>query len=398
MALTDSPYSALAKLLGASSEYNADDPHGLLQGRLALENQTDEDIRRAENSASNPTRSFSGATPSSLAKEKSDLAEAPIFGDAAKAQSDLVNKMNNAALAAGYVGDTDIAGPASGEPGREQLYANVGNRSPLSPAGMMGQANAHMQMLKDEAPILAAREKAVGDVLTERAKSQGLIASNKAAYDLFTGKSGEQAPGATTAPTTPQAPTASGTAQGAPATAPAAKPKGAFDDVMSFITGKGGTPYNSLTDYLSAKANRTLSGVAATPETTAIQENLLGNAQSLAGIFPSSRAAGVLNKIAADFQANYGNETPAASYTKIRNQIDALNNAESEFDDPQYRVKIGAGGRVEPAATNQTIQRAKIAVQTSRDTLIRALHQIETLHPGIGGSTPVVGGRFERVQ
>lgn len=361
---------ALKKLLGASGDLNAENPNGMVAQESQAGDNIDELKQHLGLQAEFPHSYFASAkAPYAIAKQTSDLANGPNFGVAATKSKDDFAAANAAALQAGFRGDQNIAGPASGggDALGSHLYANLGDRSGDTPAQMASHSATGAAMYKEDAPTRAAVAKAL-------AEAQGHILEDQNTYNLR-----NHGPN----PTPLGGPPPAGPAPGGPPAAPV-KPKGAYDQLKEFITSSGPTPYNGLSDLLSAKTGRALSGVAATPESSAIQENLLGNAQSLAGIFPSSRAAGVLSKIAQDFQSNYGNETPASSHLRLKNQIAALDNAETEFDNPEYQWKTGANGRLQQASTNQTIQRAKLAVATSRATLQRALQQMEMLHPGIG--------------
>lgn len=398
---------ALKQLLGASSDLNADDPNGMIAQDSRANDNLDELKQHLGLQAEFPHTYFASAkAPTALAKQSDALAKGPNFGVAAFAQKDAVEKANNDALQAGYGGDTNIATPLdSSNP--DASYMNV-NRNAGTPAQQAGQGALAAARYKEDAPVRAAREKAT-------AETQGRILQNKMTHDLLmNGQGGGNAPSTNPSSITPPSPTAGPGQSGAPgATQNPAQTQqpGIFAKMKDFVMGTGPLngpgSYNSLSDLLSARAEKAMTGVSKTPASSGVQDQLLGNAQSLAGIFPSSRAAGVLSKIAQEFQSSYGNETPAASVNKLKNQISSLNNAEREFDDPQYRMKMGANGMLEPASQNQTIERAKIAVSTSRESLQRALAQIEALHPGITQtpSAPAPGApltppssRFERIQ
>lgn len=406
MPLTQNPLDALKALLAGSPDLNAQNPQGMLQGRLGQESQAEEDLRRYQNSQSDPRfgHSVSGATPSTFHDLARVLGESPNFGEAADARVKGITSANDAAIQAGFGGDTQIATPlrmesmvGSGQndnPAHEQLYANV-NRSPLSPSARANQSATAAAMYKEDAPTRAAIAKA-------QAEAQGKIAVNKANFDMIGNDepSASSTPAAHPAAMTPLPPVPAST--------------GAFGAIKGFLNkvSPGNTPYNGLGDMLGASAARVQSDYQATPETAILQAVKTGNAQSLAGLFPSSRAAGVLAKIAQEFQANYGHEAPADSYLKLHQMLDSLDQMDHEFNDRRQNIKVDASGMIDPVQTNQTIQRAKLAIRSSRDSLLQAQQMMEQRYPEVkqvlgnyGAPAPAAqpmqpaqpGSRFQRL-
>lgn len=418
------PYDALKKLLGGSPDLNAGDPNGLVSQRLAQEGDAEEQLHRFENAASGPLaatgRSVSGATPSTFSHLAKVLGESPNFGiDAEKRVSD-TNAANDAAMQAGFRGDTNIAGPASGggDALGQHLYANLGDRSGDSPAQMAGQSASRMNSFKAQAPILAAHEKAMGDIGVEQAKGAEERRTNQDNWNRTEAyMRGGQAPppatppvnAATPAPGAP-APAPGGQPHAVSATSPSSSPAGpsGAQSWQDFIMGTGPRAYNGLMDSLNAMSERAKYGFMSTPLAPLIQNESFGNLEQLQAQFPGVRGFSYLLPKLKEHQSNFGKgESPDASYNRLHELTGIMDQIDQEMADPRSHAVPQPNGTLKFSQTPAAIQRAQTAVRDTKMRFQTAMDELKKQYPGLdapistqqlaAAPAPAGNSRFERI-
>lgn len=407
---------ALKKLLGASSDLNAGDPNGMLAQESLASDNMDELKQHLGLQAEFPHTYFASAkAPTALAKQSEDLANGPNFGTAARARVAGIQQANDAALQAGFRGDQSIAGPAADSdptaPQGHNLYANVGNRSGDSPAQMAGKSASANEALKLQAPILAAQTTARGGVEEagikaknamdlEQLKRKGMQDSFNQIMKLRPGSPAisheQQAPGAPP----PQAP------PGAPqAATPPVKTEG--QPWADFIMGKGP---NSLGSALGAMSERQKYGMMSTPMSDMIQNESFGNLEQLQAQFPGVRGFSYLLPKLKEHQSHFGQglQTPQASYDRLGNMTQILDELEQDMSDPNSHMAQSATGEWHMTATPAAAQRGLAAIHDTRKRFEDARAQLGAQYPELAkprqapaqaqpaaqGATP---GRFTRL-
>lgn len=410
MPLNPTPYDALKKLLGGSPDLNADDPSGMVGTRLRQEDVGKEMLRTAELSASNPRHSIAGSVPSDFADLRKTLGESPNFGDVASKRADDFQAANDSALQAGFRGDQEIAGPASGgDQMGEHLYANVGNRSGDSPAQMAGKSAANIAAMKAQMPLDVARTAAKGGVDQaameakgkldlEMLKRQGMQDSFKQFLKLRPGSMASHEPtGATDASTG--------------ATPPAGPPvKRSSQPWSDFILGRGP---NALGGALDAFSERQKYGMMSTPMSDMIQNESFGNLEQLQAQFPGVRGFGYLLPKLKEHQSHFGQglQTPQSSYDRLGNMTQILDELEQDMADPSSHMAQSAAGEWHFTATPAAAQRGLAAIHDTRKRFEDARAQLGQQYPELTKpralapatsqapqpAVPGGGSRFERL-
>lgn len=397
---TPNSLAALKALLAGSPDLNAADPAGLVQGRLNQESQAEDDIHRYQNAQSDPRHlSFSGASPSTFHDLARVLGESPNFGEGAEAKVASTKLANERAMQAGFTGDSEIAGPVT-DPSHqlgEQLYANV-NRSPLSPAAQAGQSASHMESLKTQMPLLAAREKSQGDILSEQEKGRQARQTGQAEFERTSNFLRPQTPPAPSAQPAPQGASAPVTPGGG------GNPPQTSQSWGQYVAGGGPRPENDLMSSLKAMAERAKYPFMSTPLAPMIQNQSFGNLEQLQAQFPGVRGFQYLLPKLAEHQANFGKgETPDASYNRLHEMIGILGQVEQELGDPASHAKMGAHGQLEMTTTPAAIQRAVAAARDTRTRFEKAKELMKAQFPNLQdpistqASPQPGGGRFQRI-
>lgn len=395
---------ALKRLLGASSDLNVDDASSMPQMRISQKNHAEEDMRRYENANSDPYgRSFTGASPSTYAHLKSLLSddpEGPTFGTAEKARIAGINQANSRAMQEGFTGDSDIAGPAEDASGGfgHKLYANVGDRSGLSPAQMAGRSATMMEAAKTNAPVDIARINSAGDVAKqrmanqgqqdlERLKRQGMQDSFNQFLQLKPGSMATHTP--TGQPAVPQ---------GQPQAE--AKPQES-QSWMDFITGKGPNSLRAATDAFSERQKY---GMMSTPMAPAIQNESFGNLEQLQAQFPGVRGFGYLLDKLKEHQSHFGQglQTPQASYDRLGGMDTIFDQMASAMQDPSSHMAQAANGEWHFTSTPASVQRALAAITDTRERFKVAREHLQRQYPELNPQqqqqAAPSSGRFTRVE
>lgn len=381
MPLQPSPYDALKKLLGSSPDLNAGDPKGMVANRLKQEDVAKEMLHTAQ--SARQTGGVTGATPSDYADLAKTLGESPNFGIGAEQRASDINAANDRAMQAGFTGDSEIAGPASGGgPQGERLYANVGYRSNDNPAQMAGKSASAVEAMKTQMPLLAAREKGMGDILAEREKGNQTRQTGEAEFNRTAGfLRGGQVPGQPGQPNQPGG--ANAVDYGSTTAAPQSQ------SWSQYMFGGGPRPHNDFMSALGAMSERAKYGglvgnlgAQSTPFAPLIQNESFGNLEQLQAQFPGVRGFSYLLPKLAEHQANFGKgETPDSTYLRLHGMEKILHNLETEVNDPSTHARMGAHGQLEMTATPAVIQSKIAAIHDTLQRVSEAKRQIKQQYP-----------------
>lgn len=297
-----------------------------------------------------------GANMEDAAGLNSDIASNPITQQ--RAETDTVNQANRSAIGAG-----------------------IGPQGDLQPGQVAAQIAARAQSQKDNQPSLTAGVTGQYNLAAEHEKTQGASDLARQSFLRMMGldpdtqamKAGAGATPSANDNTTPGVPP--------PSEAQSSSPLGRL---LSYATGSGSMPYNSLKDEMGAKLDGFLYKHQATPFSTLMQDASFGNISQMAGQIPGVRGFTQLLPLFQQHQAQVLNETPGASYARLNGMSKIMQDTIHQLDDPSVRTKMGANGQIQMAVTPAQITKAKLDLSAALARTQDAIHQSEQLYPGIG--------------
>ncbi len=154
----------------------------------------------------------------------------------------------------------------------------------------------------------------------------------------------------------------------------------------ALLTGKGegAVPHGDLLSLAQARSERAKYDLGfPTPFANLAQITSLEALQQIQGMFPGIRGIQNLLNVFAQHQANWGHETPAATYQRLAGMYQLLGTTEESLDDPEELYRMTASGKITVGQIPQSMERAKSILHATRQGILRGMAFMRQQYPGI---------------